>query len=54
MNTLSVYDDRYVKSKIITYGDKLYNKFPGLNLPENCTVYESFTILSIDFYGLWK
>ena len=53
-NTLPVYDDRYVKSKIRTYGDKIYDNFPGLNMPENCTECESFTILSIDFYCLWK
>ena len=35
LNTLPVYDDRYIKSKIRTYGDKVYNNFHGLNVPED-------------------
>ena len=27
LNALPVYDDRYIKSKIRTYGDKVYNNF---------------------------
>ena len=35
LNTLPVYDDRYIKSKIRTYGDKVYKNFHGLNVPED-------------------
>ena len=31
LNDLPVYDDRYIKTKIRTYGDKLYTTFRGLN-----------------------
>ena len=32
---LPVYDDRYIKTKIRTFGDKVYTNFHGLNMPEN-------------------
>ena len=35
LNTLPVCDDRYIKNKIIKYGDKVYNNFRGLNVPED-------------------
>ena len=31
LNFLPVYDDRYIKIKIRTYGDKVYTNFRGLN-----------------------
>ena len=34
LNALPVYDDRYIKIKIRTYGDKVYTIFRGLNVPE--------------------
>ena len=34
-NALPVYDDRYIKPKIRTYGDKVYTNFRGLNVPED-------------------
>ena len=33
LNFLPVYDDRYIKIKIRTYGDKVYTNFRGLNVP---------------------
>ena len=30
-----IYDDRYIKTKIKTYGDEVYTNFRGLNVPEN-------------------
>ena len=48
MNALPVYDDRYIKTKIRTHGDKVYSNFCGLNVPEECVECESFTIISID------
>ena len=35
MNDLPVYHNRYVKTKIRTYGDKVYTSFRGLNVPED-------------------
>ena len=34
LNTLPVYDNRYIKTKIRTYGDKVYTNFCGLNVSE--------------------
>ena len=35
LNGLAVYDDRYIKTKIRTYGDKAYTNFRDLNVPED-------------------
>ena len=35
LNALPVYDDRYIKTKIRTNGDKVYTNFRGLNVPED-------------------
>ena len=48
MDTLPVYDDRYIITKIRTYGDKVYTNFSGLNVLEDDTECESFTVISID------
>ena len=48
MNTLSFYDNRYIKTKTRTCGDKDYTNFRHLIVPEEGAEYESFTILSID------
>ena len=42
-NALPVCDDRYIKTKIRTYGD-----FCGLNVPEDDKECESFTVISIE------
>ena len=47
MNALLVLDDRYIKTKIRIYGDKVYNNFRGLKVPEVDIEFESFTIISI-------
>ena len=49
LNALSVYDDRYIKTKIRTYDDNLYTNFPGLNMPEDDIQCDCFTVISIDF-----
>ena len=41
-------DDRYIKTKAITYGNKVYTNFLGLNIPENDIEFGSFTFISID------
>ena len=35
LNALPVYDDRYIKTKIRTYDDKVYTNFKGLDVPED-------------------
>ena len=48
LNTLPIYDDRKIKTKLRTYGDKVYTNFRGLNVPGDDTERESFTVISID------
>ena len=48
LKVLPVYDDRYIKTKIRTYGDKIYTNFRGLNVSEDDIEYESFTVISSD------
>ena len=48
MNALSVCGDRYKKTKIRTYGDKIYTNFHGLNMPGDDIGCECFTVISID------
>ena len=35
LDTLPVCDDRYLKTKIRTYGDEVYTHFRGFNATEN-------------------
>ena len=53
LNALPVYDDRYIKSKIRMFGDKVYTKFRGLDVPEDDIECESFTVISIDSLFLY-
>ena len=48
LNALPVYDNRSIKTKIRTYGDKVYTNFLHSNLPEDGVECESFTVISID------
>ena len=48
LNFLSVYDDKYLKSKIRIFGNKVYCNFRRLNVPEDDVECESFTAISID------
>ena len=48
LNALTVYDDRYIKNKISTYGIDIYTTFRGLNVPKDDTESESSTAISID------
>ena len=54
LNALSVYEDRYVKSKIRTYGYKVYTNVCGLNVPEDDIKCESFTVISIDYLLVYE
>ena len=49
LNALPVHDDRYIKTKIRTFGDKVYTNFRGLNVPEDDKECEYFTVIAIDF-----
>ena len=35
LNALPVYGDRYITTKIRTYGDKVYTNFRGLDVPKD-------------------
>ena len=54
LNALQVYDDRYIKTKIRTYRDKVYTNFRGLNVPEDDIKCESFTVIPIDSLLAYK
>ena len=49
-----VYDDKYIKTKIRTYGDKVYTNFCSFNVQEDGVDCESFTIISIDFLLVYQ
>ena len=48
LNASPVYDDRYIKTKIRTSGDKVYINFRSLNMPEDGIECKSFTVISTD------
>ena len=48
LNALPVYDDRYIKAKIRTYGDKVYTYFCCLNVPEDDIECKYFTVIFTD------
>ena len=54
LNALPVYDDRYIKTKIRTYGDKVYANFCGLNLPDDDIECKSFTVISVDSLRVYE
>ena len=48
LNALLVYDDGYKNTKRRRYGNKVYPNFGGLNVLEDDTECEFFTVISID------
>ena len=54
LNALPVYDDRYIKTIIKTYSDKVYTNFRELNVPEDDIEWECFTGISIDFLLVYE
>ena len=56
LNVLPVYDDWYIKTKIRTYGDKVYTNFNfcSLNMPEDDVVCGSFTFIFINSLLVYK
>ena len=49
LNSSPVYNERYISTKIRTFGDKVYANFRGLNLPKDDIECESFIGICIDF-----
>ena len=49
-----MYDDRYIKTKIRTYDDKVYIYFRGINVPEDDIKCESFTVISVDSLPVYE
>ena len=47
LNALPIYDNRYIKTKIRTYGDRLYANFHDINVPEDDIECKSFPVISI-------
>ena len=47
LDALSLSDDRYIKTKIRTYGDNFYTIFCSLNVLEDGVECKPFTIFSI-------
>ena len=54
LNVLPVYGDRYIKTKIRTYGDNVYTDFHDLNVSEDIIEWKSFTVISIDSLVVYK
>ena len=48
LDALPVYDNKYIKTKIRTYRDKVHTNFRNLNVPEDNTECESLFFISID------
>ena len=51
---MPVYNDRYKKTKIKPYGDKVYINFRGFNVPEDDIAYQSFIVISIDSWLVYE
>ena len=47
LNALQIDDGRYIKTKLRTYGDKVYINFHSLNVVQDGVECESFTTISI-------
>ena len=48
LNALPVHDDRYIKIKMRTYGDKVYTNFRRLDVTEDRAECKSITVISVD------
>ena len=54
LNVLPVYVDRYIKTKIRIYANKVCTNFRGLNVWEDYIECEFFTVISIDSLLVYK
>ena len=52
--SVGVYDDRYIKMRIRTYDDRVYTNLQVLIVPKDGIECESFTVISIDFWLVYK
>lgn len=48
MTGLTIYENRYIKTKIRTNCKKVYSNFSGLNVPQDGVKFEYFTVISTD------
>ena len=48
LNDFLVYDDRYIKTKIRMFGDKVCTNFRDLSVPEDDIECKTFIVISID------
>ena len=48
LNSIPVYDNGYIKTKVKTYGDKFCTNFRGLNVADDYIECEFFTVIFID------
>ena len=54
LNALPGYDDRYMKTKIRTNGDKVYTNIRGQDVPEDYMECESFTVISVYCFIIYE
>ena len=54
LDALPVYDDRYIKTKIRTYSNKVYTDLRGLNVPEDDIECEYFSVISINYLLVYE
>ena len=54
LHDLPGYGSRYIKTKIRTYGDKVYSNFRCLNVPEEGVECKSFTVICFDFLFVYE
>ena len=54
LNDLPVYDDRYIKTQIKTYFDKVYTNFCALNVLEDDIECEFVTVISTDYLLIYE
>ena len=54
LKALPAYDDRYIKTKIRTYSDKVCTTLRGFKVSQDDVEYESFTVISIDSLLVYK
>ena len=54
LNVLPVYDGRYIKTKIRTYGDNVYTTFRSFNVLKDDIECETFTVISIDYLLVYE
>ena len=48
MDSEPVYGDKYIKTKINSYGDKVYTNFQGKKAPKENTAYKSLSLIMLD------